>query len=80
VERLLHEMLALVHRNILCMVRVSLRRETGFSFFQCFVPAAFISGSMDVPTLLVVMARAREAVTTVEATRATAMFAAETFA
>jgi hypothetical protein len=52
-EWLLHEMLASVHRNILRPVRVSVRMETkfcsysndflhDFSFFPCFVPAAFI--------------------------------------
>jgi hypothetical protein len=53
-ERLLHEALALVHQNVLCPGRVSLRREIvsypysndflyAFSFFLCFVATAFIS-------------------------------------
>jgi hypothetical protein len=34
-ERLLHKLLASVHRNILCLVRVSLKRETKFCLNSC---------------------------------------------
>jgi hypothetical protein len=55
VERLLHETLASVHRNILCLIQVSLERETkscphstgflhAFSFLLCFVSVALVLG------------------------------------
>jgi hypothetical protein len=87
-ERLLHETLASVHRNILCLVWVSLRREigscpysNGFLHASSFSYILFLQllsqGSTDVPVLLAEVARAREVATAVEATRAVAMLTAE---
>jgi hypothetical protein len=86
VEGLLHEMLASVHRNIPCPVRVSLERETklcpqsrgllhGFSFLL------FLSrGSADAPVLLAEVTRVWDTTTTAKAARATAMLVGETSA
>jgi hypothetical protein len=91
VETLLHEMLASVHRSILCPVWVGLKRETqpfphshgllhAFSFLLCFVSQLLSQGSVDVHMFLAEVTRAWETAAAAEAARAVEMLATETYA
>jgi hypothetical protein len=91
VERLLHETLASVHRNIMRPIWVSLKRETkffpysndflhAFSFFLCFDPTSFILGQRGCACIVVEVTQAWQATPAVEATCATTMLAVETSA
>jgi hypothetical protein len=90
-ERLLHDTLASVDGNILHLIQVSLKREENLARIPlassmlshpllCFVSAALVLGSGDVPTLLSKVTRMWEAVTTAKAVCIMVVVSIETFA
>jgi hypothetical protein len=87
VERLLHETLASIGRNILRSIRVSLKKERNLPVCLWLPPFSLISscvvflqllsqGSTDVPALLVKVARAWEVAASVEANHIATVLAA----
>jgi hypothetical protein len=90
-ERLLHKMLASVHRNILCPIWVSLKREAksclhsngflhAFSFLLCSVSVALVSGQRRCACAVGEVTWVREATAAAKVAHAVAMLAAETSA
>jgi hypothetical protein len=89
-ERLLDDMMASINENIMRPIWVSLKREETLARMPlassllshpllCYVSVALVRGSLDVPTLLAEVTRAREAATAVEASHIAAVLAKEAF-